>query len=118
MRQIGVLMTYAADDPAEICARQLPAASPGVGMSVGLWDVDSFIVLSEQDIGIGHGQAAMLANGAARYVVEGKFERDGAGVGQPGFASEIDADESQAMTHFLRAALLGRASVLPDPTLL
>src|SRR5262245_31060327 len=59
-----------------------------------LRDVDSFIVLSEQDIGIGHGQAATLtlANGAARFVVEGKFERDGAGVGRPGFASEIDAD--------------------------
>src|SRR5262245_36978952 len=59
-----------------------------------LRDVDSFIVLSEQDIGIGHGQAATLtlANGTARYVVEGKFERDGAGVGRPGFASENDAD--------------------------
>jgi hypothetical protein len=59
-----------------------------------LRDVDSFIVLSEQDIGIGHGQAATLtlANGAARYVVEGKFERNSAGVGRPGFASEIDAD--------------------------
>jgi len=59
-----------------------------------LRDVDSFIVLSEQDIGIGDGQAATLtlANGAARHVVEGKFERDGAGVGRPGFASEIDAD--------------------------
>jgi hypothetical protein len=55
---------------------------------------DSFIVLSEQDIAIGHGQAATLtlANGAARFVVEGKFEEDGAGVGRPGFASEIDAD--------------------------
>jgi hypothetical protein len=50
-----------------------------------LRDVDSFIVLSEQDIGIGHGQAATLtlANGAARFVVEGKFEGDGAGVGRP-----------------------------------
>jgi hypothetical protein len=59
-----------------------------------LRDIDSFIVLSEQDIGIGHGQAATLtlANGAARFVVEGKFEGDGAGVGRPGFASEIDAD--------------------------
>jgi hypothetical protein len=59
-----------------------------------LRDIDSFIVLSEQDIGIGHGQAATLtlANGAARFVVEGKFEEDGAGVGRPGFASEIDAD--------------------------
>src|SRR5262249_43899001 len=27
-----------------------------------------------------------------RFVVEGKFEGDGAGVGRPGFASEIDAD--------------------------
>jgi hypothetical protein len=59
-----------------------------------LRDVDSFIVLSAQDIGIGHGQAATLtlANGAARFVVEGKFERDGAGIGRPGFASEIDAN--------------------------
>lgn len=59
-----------------------------------LRDVDSFIVLSEQDIGIGHGQAATLtlANGAARYVVEGKFDRDGGGVGRPGFAGEIDGD--------------------------
>jgi len=59
-----------------------------------LRDVDSFIVLSEQDIGIGHGQAATLtlANGAARFVVEGKFEGDGAGVGRPAFASEMDAD--------------------------
>ena len=59
-----------------------------------LRDVDSFIVLSEQDIGIGHGQDATLtlANGAARFVVEGKFEQNGAGVGRPGFASEIDAD--------------------------
>jgi hypothetical protein len=59
-----------------------------------LRDVDSFIVLSEQDIGIRHGQAATLTltNGAARFVVEGKFEADGAGVGRPGFASEIDAD--------------------------
>jgi hypothetical protein len=62
----------------------------------GYWilTVDSFIVLSEQDIGIGDGQAATLtlANGAARHVLEGKFERDGAGVGRPAFASEIDAD--------------------------
>src|SRR5262249_26233999 len=59
-----------------------------------LRDIDSFIVLSEQDLGIGHGQAATLtlANGAARFVVDGKFEEDGAGVGRPGFASEIDAD--------------------------
>ena len=41
-----------------------------------LRDVDSFIVLSEQDIGIEPGQDATLtlANGAARFVVEGKFE--------------------------------------------
>jgi hypothetical protein len=60
-----------------------------------LRDVDSFIILSEQDLGIGYGQSAMLtlANGAAHYVVEGKFERDGAGVGRPGFANEVDADE-------------------------
>jgi hypothetical protein len=59
-----------------------------------LRDVDLFIVLSEQDIGIGDGQATTLtlANGAARYVVEGKFERDGVGVGQPSFAGEVDAD--------------------------
>jgi hypothetical protein len=36
--------------------------------------------------------SVMARNGAARFVVEGKFEGDGAGVGRPGFASEIDAD--------------------------
>ena len=71
-----------------------------------LRDVDSFIVLSEQDIGIGRGQAATLtlASGAARFVVEGKFEPDGAGVGQPGFASEIDA-EGKALQQ-IRAKLI------------
>src|SRR5262249_23906969 len=61
---------------------------------VCLGELYSFIVLAEQDIGIGHGKAATLtlANGAARFVAEGKFEEDGAGVGRPGFASEIDAD--------------------------
>jgi hypothetical protein len=59
-----------------------------------LRDVDSFIVLSEQQLGVPDGRAATLAlaNGAARFVIEGKFETDGAGVGQPGFAAEIDAD--------------------------
>jgi hypothetical protein len=60
-----------------------------------LRDVDRFIVLSAQVLGVGSGQnvTLSLANGAARYVVQGKFEADGAGIGQAGFASELDADE-------------------------
>src|SRR5437899_4357942 len=62
------------------------------------WDVCGTSTVSSscrsKTFGIGHGQAATLTltNGAARFVVEGKFEEDGAGVGRPGFASEIDAD--------------------------
>jgi hypothetical protein len=59
-----------------------------------LRDVDTFTVLSEQDIGDRAGQKATLtvARGGARFTVDGKLERDGAGVGQPGFAHHTDAD--------------------------
>jgi hypothetical protein len=83
------------DPRKRVFLRFVPAnGGPRVLVLGCLRDVDSFIVLSEQDVGIGHGQATSLtlANGAVRYVVEGKFEQDGAGVGRPGFASEIDAD--------------------------
>jgi len=60
-----------------------------------LRDVDSFTVLSQQDPGVpsGQGISLTLANGAAKYVVLGKFDPDGAGVGQPGFDAEFDADK-------------------------
>ncbi len=59
-----------------------------------LRDVDTLIVLSEQDLGIESGKDVTLTleNGTAQYVVQGKFEPDGVGVGQAGFTSEIDAD--------------------------
>jgi hypothetical protein len=59
-----------------------------------LRDVDSFIVLSEQDLGVGPGQDVVLTlqNGAAQYVVQGKFDPNGSGVGKAGFESEIDMD--------------------------
>jgi hypothetical protein len=59
-----------------------------------LRDVDSLIVLSAQELGVGSGRdlTLTLENGPARYVVQGKFEPNGVAVGQAGFASEIDAD--------------------------
>jgi hypothetical protein len=59
-----------------------------------LRDVDSFTVLSAQEIAARSGQnlTLILANGSARYAVEGKYEPNAIVVGQAGFASEIDAD--------------------------
>jgi hypothetical protein len=86
-----------ANDPRERVFLKFVPANDGPRVLVlgCLRDVGSFIILSEQNLSVEYGRAATLtlANSAVRYVVEGKFEQDGAGVGRPGFAVEIDADE-------------------------
>jgi hypothetical protein len=57
-----------------------------------LRDVDNFVVMSEQGDAAPQSVTLTLANGAARYSFDGKIEADGVGVGQAGFASELDLD--------------------------
>lgn len=69
-----------------------------------LRDADLFNVMSEQNLGAEVDQTLTLQNGTAQYVIQGKFEPNGAGVGQPGFASEVDADANALRQ--IRAKLL------------
>ncbi len=59
-----------------------------------LRDLDSFIVLSQQDLGVESGEEVTLTleNGTAQYVVQGRFAPNGVGVGQAGFTTEVDGD--------------------------
>jgi hypothetical protein len=69
-----------------------------------LRDADTFLVMSAQGVAGPQNVTLTLANGPARYSLEGKIEPNGAGVGQAGFVSELDADAT--MLQQLRAKLL------------
>jgi hypothetical protein len=69
-----------------------------------LRDVDNFLVMSEQGVAGPQSVTLTLANGPARHSFDGKIEANGAGVGQAGFMSELDADAT--MLRQLRPKLL------------
>jgi hypothetical protein len=79
-----------------------------------LRDVDNVVVISEQGTAGPQNVTLTLANGDARYSVDGKIEANGAGVGQPGFSSEFDVDATarQALRAKLVPVLEGKGPIV------
>ena len=72
----------------------VPAANAPRLLVLGcLRDVDSFVVLAHRqsnDAPASGPATLMLTNGAAKYEIEGKFDANATGIGEPGFVGEFE----------------------------